>query len=159
MNALIYRLINILLNPIKQNKVNIIKKSEPNFWNDNISRCGKSSKYEIYDITNKKLLGDMIITPLEDCVFIDSVSVKDKNKGVGKFLLKKASEESLNLGLNGHLELLASCGYDNQKPPHLYYRKQGFKTLSKIYNLLLDLYIKTGLNLPRFLAFNIKMYR
>lgn len=122
-----------------------------NFWSE--APCPKdvSVNYSMFDIKNKRVLGRMIATPTNNDIYIDYLLVDKRRVGVGRDFIKLAEIESSKRGYNGHLSLLSTqLKLRNEKEaPHLFYRKQGFKTKSPLMNMIMDICIKLKKNLPQ----------
>lgn len=50
----------------------------------------------------------------------------ERDKGVGTMFINFAKILSEKLGMHGRLHLISSDMYDKSRPPHIFYRKQGF---------------------------------
>ena len=122
-----------------------------NFWSEAPCPRDVSVNYSMFDIKNKRVLGRMIATPAENDIYIDYLLVDKRREGVGRDLLKLAEIESFKQGYNGHLSLLAAqLRLRNEKEaPHLFYRKQGFKTKNPLMNIIMDICIKLKKKLPQ----------
>ena len=84
----------------------------------------------------------MISTPLKKAYYIDYINAITKRKGIGKTLINVAKADAQNLGYGKNIYLISSSMFDKQNSPHLFYRKMGFETKSKIINRYMDLCIK-----------------
>lgn len=87
--------------------------------------------------------------------FIESV---DSGLGYGTDFIKLAEAESKKSDCNGRVHLIASRTYSPRRPPHLFYRKLGFESISKSLNDTMDFYISIGKQLPWEYADNVEMY-
>ena len=87
--------------------------------------------------------------------YLESV---DSGLGYGTEMINLAKIESKKLGCEGRVHLTASRVYSPQRPPHLFYRKQGFQSVSSYINDIMDFCISVGKQLPVEYADNIEMY-
>ncbi len=87
--------------------------------------------------------------------YIESV---DSGQGYGTELLKLARSESVQTGCEGRVHLIASRIYTPRRPPHLFYRKQGFESGSSFLNQTMDFYISIKKPLPDEYADNLEMH-
>lgn len=106
--------------------------------------------YKNYNVCNTKtglLQGTMICTvenranvlrqyyPKElmpkKSLYIADIQAKEREKGVGSYLINFALKVSKKLGCNKNIHLLSSDLYDTVKPPHIFYAKKGFFTPDK----------------------------
>ena len=105
----------------------------------------------MFNIKTKETLGRMVATPTKKDVYIDLLLVDKKKEGVGRDLIKLAEVESFKQGHKGHISLLSAQlrQVKEKEPPHLFYRKQGFKTKSPLFNMIMDFCIKFNKKLPK----------
>lgn len=69
--------------------------------------------------------------------------IKEQRQGYGKEFIEFAKNRSKQLDCEGRLFLMADSGVlDAEKPPHIFYRKQGFTTSDKKYLKKIDSFIK-----------------
>ena len=69
--------------------------------------------------------------------------IKEQRQGYGKEFIDFAKNRSKQLDCDGRLFLMADSGVlDAEKPPHIFYRKQGFTTSDKKYLKKIDNFIK-----------------
>lgn len=59
--------------------------------------------------------------------FIKSLMAFNRNKNVGTTFINIAKKESLRNFCLGNLHLISSSRFDKINPPHIFYRKMGFK--------------------------------
>lgn len=157
---------NILFSNRTNKPCSYIKKElNPSFFSDASKCCGKSYRYEMRETASNKLLGTMVATPVRkgrsrkenSYLYIDSLRVNNPNEGVGTNLMLLAEQESEILGCKGNIKLIASKCFSNKTPPHLFYRKMGYETSSKLINMLMDFCLKTKLKLSYLMPKNITM--
>ena len=72
---------------------------------------------------------------------IDFLEVTTKNKGIGTKILKFAENYSKQIGCNGYLTIKADGSFMPKKIPHIFYRKFGFSTFDKKFDIKLDKFI------------------
>lgn len=75
-------------------------------------------------------------------LMISMIESYKKNQGIGKGMINFAKNFSKQNGCNGEIVLFADCTCTPKRVPHLFYRKQGFTTLSKIKDFKMDMFIK-----------------
>lgn len=91
----------------------------------------------IFDTKKSIILGEIITEPANFTCFrtkfpaVKSLSIIKlrayiRNKGVGTDLLNFAKRRSHQKGCEGRMHLISSDCYDNENPPHVFYRKYGF---------------------------------
>ena len=109
---------------------------------------GKSFCYNLFDCTNRKLVGEMIAYPI-DCYetegykniingksyHIASLCAYEKNRGYGSDLINFAKQQSYKNGCEGRVSLLA---YNFGVSPHTFYKKMGFVSNIPMLNKFLD---------------------
>ena len=107
----------------------------------------KNKKREIYPMT----------TPYKSyyIAYIESI---DSGLGYGTDLINLAKSESKKNGCEGRVHLTASRNLTPRRPPHLFYRKRGFESVSPYINEIMDFCISIGKQLPVEYADNIEMY-
>lgn len=104
----------------------------------------KSGKFvgHMYGHVKKNYVNDEIYPLVKQCdtFYIDELQIKDgcKRKGYGSEFIKLAQAESKNQNCNGRVTLVASSFYDVYNPSHIFYRKQGFKTVYEEINKNID---------------------
>ena len=87
--------------------------------------------------------------------YLESV---DSGLGYGTEMINLAKIESRKQGCEGRVHLTASRVYTPQRPPHLFYRKQGFVAVCPYINEIMDFCLSIGRQLPVEYADNIEMY-
>ena len=75
-------------------------------------------------------------------LMITKIESFEKNQGIGKGMIDFAKNYSKQNGFNGEIVLFADCSFTPKRVPHLFYRKQGFTTLSKVKDFKMDMFIK-----------------
>lgn len=68
------------------------------------------------------------IQKLGPSFYIHYLLVSFPRMGIGSKLLNIAEKESYRMGCNGRLHLISSSSFMPSKPPHPFYRKNGFST-------------------------------
>ena len=129
--------------------------------------------YNMVDVETKEVVGTMKAGPVEyknrrwqiypmdipyKSYYVAYVESADSGFGYGSDLLKLAETESRRTGCEGRVHLTASRVYTPSRPPHLFYRKRGFVSVSPYLNEVMDFYISMGKPLPSEYADNIEMY-
>ncbi|MCI1274147.1 MAG: hypothetical protein LKG27_06925 [Clostridiaceae bacterium] len=75
-------------------------------------------------------------------LYIDSLIVTQHGKKIGTKMLNIAEKESRLFGCGGNIHLVSSDCYFPSNPPHIFYRKNGFKSIDEKVNALIDKHIK-----------------
>lgn len=131
---------------------------------------GRTKQYRMLDVKSGKLLGEMDVKPCEpymSCSFklqspslyINYLRAFQKNSEVGSDFIKFAQKISKQAGCDGHVHLHATKLKNEQTYPNVFYRKQGFKTESKLTNLILDLCILLGIRETKSTRKIMRMYK
>lgn len=74
--------------------------------------------------------------------YIEALYVNKRGKKIGSKMLNIAEKESFLYDCLGKLHLVSSDCYFPNRPPHIFYRKNGFKAKDEKINKLIDKYIK-----------------
>lgn len=143
-----------ILSPTITPKVN-------NFPTGLIYKIPKTNSYKLAD-TSGKLVGEINLLerfcknssfynaePYGRTLHIYSLAIKEEDwgKGWGSYLLDFAKKESYKRGCKGRCSLVA---HYPGRPPHVFYKKNGFVTTNENTNLFLDECIKNNVK-PTFL--------
>ena len=114
----------------------------------------------MFDTRNGSFLGFMLINPKckdNKYLHIDYLKTFKRDQGVGSSFIKFAENLSKSCVSKGHLMVHSSKLKNETTWPHIFYRKNGFKTSSKITNYILDLYISLGIKQPYFFKYLLRM--
>lgn len=131
---------------------------------------GKIKQFRMFDTKSGKLLGEMDVKPCKPLtsvsfdlktpsLYINYLRAFQKQAGVGTDFIKFAHNISKQAGCEGHLHLHAAKLSSEQTYPHVFYRKQGFKTQSKLTNLILDFCILFGIRETKRIKRIMGMYK
>ena len=93
-----------------------------------------NNQYKMIDTANNVCVGELMVSPRDNELYINYLLVKDKyrRKGFGTKLVDFAKTISTKMGYSGRLRCLACItAYDEKKPSHIFYRKYGFTTDDK----------------------------
>ena len=93
--------------------------------------------------------------------YIKRLNVFDRNKGAGRAFINIARKESLRNFCFGNLHVISSARFDKNNPPHIFYRKMGFKfnQYSKVTEKYIDECIKNHVQIENEKCFmDIPMY-
>lgn len=107
--------------------------------------------YNMADTKTGKFLGEMTVSPMifdarinnkiypEEKGFFKSLQIFhiescERSKGVGSDFIKVAKSESKRFGCEGRVNVISSTMYDRKNPPHIFYKKNGFISVSEIIN-------------------------
>ena len=107
--------------------------------------------YNMADTKTGELLGEMIVSPMifdgrvnkkiypEEKGFFKSLQIFrimsfERGVGVGSDFIKVAKSESKRFGCDGRVNVISSPVYDRKNPPHVFYKKNGFTSVSEIIN-------------------------
>ena len=116
-----------------------------------------SDLYRLIETKTGKLIGEMNAFALRDrfcqyydlkdnksMMYISSFKIEplEQNKGWGKYFIDFIKKESYRHNCNGRIYLIA---HNEEKPPHAFYRKQGFATVDEDINRELDECIEYGI--------------
>lgn len=125
---------------------------------------GKKEWWRMFDINTGKLLGEMDTKHsfnfhTRNCdyrpeLYISYLKANEKSMGVGSDFINFARTLSMQAEMEGRLAVHAQKLKGEDTYPHLFYRKQGFKTESWVKNLLMDLCILLGLGKYKFKFFD-----
>ena len=77
-------------------------------------------------------------------LFIGFIVTAPQENGYGQKILNFAKNLAKKDGCNGHIQLFADGSFTPNSVPHLFYRKNGFSTLDKKQDELMDKFIKMG---------------
>lgn len=77
-------------------------------------------------------------------LFIGFIIASPMGNGFGEKLLNFAKQLSKKNECNGHIQLWADGSFTPNSVPHLFYRKNGFSTLDKKQDELMDKFIRWG---------------
>lgn len=91
----------------------------------------KKGHFRLLNINKNICIGDMIVSPRKDELFINSLIINKncRRKGFGTLFLKFAKSISNKTGFNGRMRgLVGLTTCDDNNPPHIFYRKFGFTT-------------------------------
>ena len=108
--------------------------------------------HRMFETKTGKYVGEMVTQPYKNitsnliypeegktkALEIVRLLVFQRRKGYGTKFINFAKNESNEYNCNNHLFLLASSLYDPQYPSHIFYRKQGFTSINKKMNKILD---------------------
>ncbi len=136
---------------------------------------GKSRIVNVHKMADTKTghyVGEMVTQARKkvDCTYIypnkitcDALEIvrlimEERRMGYGSKFIEFAKHESQQKGCNGRVFALASRLYDRQHPSHIFYRKQGFTSVDKKLNKIMDECIANGQNLDIEHADNLLMY-
>ena len=97
------------------------------------------------------------LTPY-DTFKIEYLATEDSNQGYGSAFIKIAKKESFRNGCQGRVTLDASRVFTPKKPPHIFYRKQGFTSIYTDRIKYIDKCIKEKRQLHWTMADNLPMY-
>ena len=104
------------------------------------TKKGSSVGYVLASVTRDvdKMYGNKTDTKV---FYVDTLVVYNskQGKGWGKYLIDFIKNESIAQGCGGRVSLYA-CNWD--KPPHIFYRKQGFASKVEQINSRMDFYMK-----------------
>lgn len=117
-----------------------------------INRTSAVNIHRMFDTKTGQYVGEMITQPFKNisssliypgetkirALEIVRLLVFKRRKGYGSKFINFAKHESNEYNCNNHLFLLASSLYDPQYPSHIFYRKQGFTSINKKMNKILD---------------------
>ena len=117
-----------------------------------INRTSAVNIHRMFDTKTGQYVGEMITQPFKNisssliypgetktkALEIVRLLVFQRRKGYGTKFINFAKNESNEYNCNNHLFLLASSLYDPQYPSHIFYRKQGFTSINKKMNKILD---------------------
>ena len=93
--------------------------------------------------------------------YIKNLIAIERNKGVGKAFINIAKKESIRNFCFGNLHVISSARFDKNNPPHIFYRKMGFKfnQYSKVTEKYIDECIKNHVQIENEKCFmDIPMY-
>ena len=146
-------------------------------YTEHIKGSGFSQGYDINvhkmaDMRTGNYVGKMItrVKKNVDCTYIYpeksacnaleivAILLKERKKGFGSKFLKFAKYESLKSGCEGRVFLCASRLFNINHPPHIFYKKNGYVSVSKKMNKLMDDCIKNGTELDIKQADDLLMY-
>lgn len=107
------------------------------FYSQTLNKEKSIESHRMINSKTGKYLGEIITYPQDfyyfnlevpglRSLYIDRLSVFNRNKGFGTKFLNFARVVSKQKGCNGRLHLISSDCYDKEKPPHIFYRKYGF---------------------------------
>jgi len=123
--------------------------------------CGFDG-YRMFDTQTRKLLGFMMVPQWQGSgksLYIEYLKTFERHQGVGSEFIKFAEYLSKKAGKNGHLSVL-SCGLPGETTlPHIFYRKMGFSTKSKIKDFIADCCISLGINQCKLFSFGLEMFK
>lgn len=119
------------------------------------NRVFKTTLYNMIDTKSGKFIGNMYTQAIRNCqipeiypdkkacdlLFIHELIIENRfqHKGYGTKFLNIAKKESKEKNCKGRIALIASSNEDS--PSHIFYRKNGFQTISAWKNKILDLCI------------------
>ena len=120
----------------------------------------KSDKYILIETKTRQIIGDMVALNVKsdefetnfykigsdkNIFYINSLDIVywKRNQGWGKYLIDFAKHESYRQGCEGRTFLVA---YNYDRPPHLFYKKQGFNAVDKEVDATLDECLEQGIS-------------
>lgn len=113
-------------------------------------------EYVFFSTTGDKNWGEVVLHKRNDWdllenfrgpyLIIDWIKTEQKDKGLGRTILKFCENYSKQIGCNGKMILLADPSYRPEKIPHLFYRKFGFTTFDNKLDRKMDRFIKNEQN-------------
>lgn len=139
--------------PQTQRPLSIVTQPLKKVPNELIYNYKNKNIYTMYDLKTQKVVGTMFSKPLElntsnfyqdtkipyNSYHICELEIFEKLKGFGKKFINFAKRQSFRENCEGRVTLVA---YNENKAPHIFYRKQGFTTNDEKVNSTLDEAIK-----------------
>lgn len=120
-----------------------------------------SDFYKMFDTKTGNIIGEMIAYPtINQDIYIDRLLIyKEKRQGNGTKFLNFAKNMSKNFGFEGRMFVCAgTLPEDPFNPPHIFYRKYGFKPEYKNYSKIIDKHIKKNKQLNYRTTPEVMMY-
>lgn len=109
----------------------------------------KSSLYTMMTTQNPRIVGTMWASPkkIDNKNFFEIILlvIDERRKGFGKEFINFAKNRSYQKNCEGRVFLTSDINvFESRKPPHIFYRKQGFTSNDKAYLKKIDQFIKEG---------------
>lgn len=129
--------------------------------------------YNMLDMNKKKVVATMHagpvlfknqgnkLYPIEGVyksLYISLLESIDEGCGYGSEFIKIAKLISRRSGCGGRVHLVASRVFSPDNPPHLFYRKLGFNSVSPYLDQIMDFYLWVKRPLPEEYADNLDMF-
>lgn len=125
--------------------------------------------YKMFDTTTQKQVGviETVVhsrkiptkkSGIESSLFIEYLMTNIKFQGIGTKLINFAKLESEKMGCGGRIDLVASKCFTPYMPPHIFYKKLGFKCTNKLMDKYLDFCLKFKKKVPSIIAQDFNMY-
>ena len=149
-----------MIRPIKPNHNSILATKPISMPKGLIYRPKNGDRYKLIETKTGRVIGKMVafptksdsfeenfynISPNKDIFYINSLEIVywKRRQGWGEYCMDFAKRESFRRGCEGRTFLVA---YEYERPPQLFYKKQGFVAVDKEMDKKLDLLLEQGLS-------------